>query len=169
MKSIRKPEYTQEDLHRLFEYIDGKLFRKEKTTGSVVIGEEAGFVENTGYRRVSVKNKKYSVHRLIYHYHYGTEYNGMIDHVDGNPSNNRVENLRKCSSSQNQGNRKRYPNKKHNLPKGVFRKDGRRAYFAQIRVKGVSYSLGTYSSPELAHEAYCLASDLVFGDFSRHI
>ena len=52
---------------------------------------------------IGLCGEKHYVHRLIWLWHYGTlpEY---IDHIDGDTFNNRIENLRECTMSQNLGN-----------------------------------------------------------------
>jgi hypothetical protein len=170
MKTIREPDYTQEELHRLFEYKDGELYWKVSTTNKVKVGDKAGTKKaHSRYHRVCIKRKIYLVHRVIYHYHNSLT-NSMIDHIDGDSSNNSVENLRLCLPNQNQGNRKSTHKRKIDLPKGVAYMGGKRRkhYMAYITLNYKFKCLGYYETPELAHESYCLAADLAFGEFSNH-
>ena len=172
MKTIREPEYTQEELHRLFEYKDGELYWKVSLTRSCKVGSKAGtFDRGCGYFNVSVNRRTYRLHRVVYHYHYNLT-NSIIDHIDNDRTNNRVENLRICTQSQNQCNSSRKNNRKHDLPKGVcfdkVRCGRYKPYKAYIKLNGRSKHLGYYETPELAHECYCLAADLAFGEFANH-
>lgn len=97
-------EVTQELVKELFEYKDGKLFWKKVRSNAVKIGDEAGTCNNVGYRQISIttSNKKYIVltHRLIYLYHFGY-FPKEIDHINLNKLDNRIENLREATRSQN--------------------------------------------------------------------
>lgn len=61
---------------------------------------------NCGYKRFSFKGQKYYVHRLIYAIEFGSVPPDMIvDHIDGDRSNNHISNLRLCCPQQNATNR----------------------------------------------------------------
>lgn len=65
----------------------------------------AGFVTG-GYCNVSLDSSTYKVHRVIWLLHNGTiDKNKLIDHIDGNPRNNSIENLREVPRSFNSKNR----------------------------------------------------------------
>ena len=98
---------TQEEVRQLFAYKDGKLFWKVPRQ-AIRVGAEAGVSRgDNGYRIVTVNQKSYHAHRLIFLYHFGF-LPPMIDHIDRNPRNNRIENLRAADSRQNQYNTKRH-------------------------------------------------------------
>lgn len=87
-----------------------------------------------------------------------------IDHIDGNPLNNRRSNLRLATSSQNSANTRARAGR--TLPKGVYlTKSGR--FEAKIQIKGESIFIGVYDSPEEAARAYDKAAVIHFGDFAR--
>ena len=69
--------------------------------------KEAGYLDNTGYYRISVKGKKYQAHRLVVHLERGMdlEDKAFIDHIDRVRDNNLVENLRKVTQKENNSNR----------------------------------------------------------------
>ncbi len=79
-------------------------------------------------------------------------------------SDNRKQNLRKCTNSQNQCN---IGLKKNNTSgfKGVSRK--RDKWRAEICIKGIKINLGTFTQPEEAYKAYTKASKLYHGEFSN--
>jgi hypothetical protein len=87
-----------------FDYVDGKLFWK-KTAKHNLAGKEAGWKHNAGYTAVAVNYKKYLAHRVIFNMFHGYEPK-EIDHIDGDKSNNKIENLRDANSSQNKCNTK---------------------------------------------------------------
>lgn len=100
----------------------------------------------------------YPEHRVIYHWFYGSVIIGtQVDHKDLNPLNNRIENLRLSTPSQNNGNtrRKSYLGKTRELPKGCYRQPWPSTRFqAKIKINYKTYCLGTYDTPEEASALY---------------
>ena len=96
---------TQADVLEFFQYEDGKLFWKKRSANRTVVGSQISFVENTGYIRVRFKGKHYGIHQIIFLMHYGyiPEH---VDHVDGEKLNNKIENLRAATKSENALNKK---------------------------------------------------------------
>ena len=94
--------YSTAELNSMFNYIDGKLYWKVSLSPRVAIGDHAGF-DTSGYLVVKVKGRRYLVHRLIYKILKGTE-PCMIDHINMNRLDNRIENLRECDNTTNQQN-----------------------------------------------------------------
>ena len=91
---------TKEYLHELFEYKDGELYWKITHRAGQLAGSSY-----SGYRCIKVNGKLYKAHRLIYLMHHG-ELPQFLDHIDGNPLNNQLSNLRPANKSQNGFNRK---------------------------------------------------------------
>lgn len=83
----------------LFEYKDGQLYWKNAVRPSFN-GKEAGYDNGNRYKKVTVEGRQYYVHRIIYLMRHG-DCPQFIDHVDGNPSNNKIDNLRQATASQN--------------------------------------------------------------------
>jgi hypothetical protein len=96
---------TQQLLKEFFEYKDGEFYYKKKYARNIKIGKKVGSSLDGFYKRTKFNGKKHYLHRLIYLYHYGylTE---EIDHIDNNPSNNKIENLRATNRLGNGKNRK---------------------------------------------------------------
>ncbi len=85
------------------------------------------------------------------------------DHEDGNGLNNRRQNLRPCTVSQNHGNRK-HPTKNHSGYKGVYW--NRFSWCAGIHINNRHVHLGSYRTREEAAKAYDLAAKSHFGEFA---
>ena len=103
-----------------------------------------------GYRATRVHGKAKLVHRIIYALHTGT-LPEMIDHINGVRDDNRIDNLRAATHSMNMQNMRP---RKRNLPMGVRRGNKSPNYTAFLSVKGKPTYLGTYKTPEEAHQVY---------------
>jgi hypothetical protein len=148
----------------LFDYRDGKLYWKVIPNNSVVFGQEAGWLNDKGYRLVRIGGKNKRLHRVIWAYHYGEIEEGVfIDHINRDPLDNRIENLRLCDRSQNQGNSKLRKDNKLGL-KGVRTRGNK--FRAAINKKGKYISLGSFDTAKEAHAAYLKAAEMYFGEFA---
>lgn len=98
---------TQEKALELFEYRDGLLYWKAQRS-SLKQGALAGHKHKDGYSHVCIDRKLYFVHRVIFLMHHGylPQWPDVIDHIDGNGQNNKIENLRHATASQNMMNRR---------------------------------------------------------------
>ena len=103
------------------------------------------------------------MHRLIFLLHH-KYLPSQIDHIDGNILNNRIENLRAATPSQNGSNK---PKTRFNTSgfKGVV--PVKNGYGAKIMKNKKAYWLGTFAEPEVAHAAYVAASKKLHGEFSH--
>ena len=113
------------------------------------------------------KSHNFSMHRMIMQVK-GHEIKGMsIDHINHNPLDNRIDNLRVCTQSQNAANgRKSKDIKTYSQYKGVsFRKDNGR-WIATIRVKRKQIHLGYFDTEVEAAAAYNQAALKHFGEFA---
>ena len=89
----------------------------------------------------------------------------MVDHINGNPLDNRKSNLRYATAQQNMFNRGVTRGRK--LPKGVYRNPNTGNYQAGIRVNRKFISLGTYKTVDEAKQARIKAEIKYFGDYKR--
>ena len=148
---------TQELLHELFALReDGELVWKVSTSNRVKIGDIAGSTSNsTGYRRIIVNRKQYRAHRLIWFMVHGKFPVNMIDHINGNKLDNRISNLREATHQENMQNKTkaRSDNKSGFLGVHLHRKK----FLARIHVNNRRKILGSFDTPEEAHEAYLAA------------
>lgn len=87
-----------------------------------------------------------------------------VDHIDGNPLNNRRTNLRVATDSQNKMNRGKQKDNTTGY-KGVTYKSDRRKWVAQIKKDRKNYYLGGFNTPEEAYAAYCAKAKELHGEF----
>jgi hypothetical protein len=90
---------TPERVRELFDYRDGHLIWRESPNAKVEAGSIAGTARANGYRVITVGNK-FQAHRLVWLWH-GRELSEQIDHINGDPSDNRIENLRAADNTTN--------------------------------------------------------------------
>jgi hypothetical protein len=89
-----------------------------------------------------------------------------VDHWDGNGLNNTDENLRKCTASQNGGNRRLNSDNTSGY-KGVYFSAQKQKYCSSITVNGKTFYLGVFVDPRDAARAYDRAAIKHFGEFAR--
>lgn len=149
---------TQEVLmqHLIYDPITGIFVWKEPRAKRCKVGDMAGTMHSRGYIHIKLFGASYKAHRLAFLYVTGVWPKQVVDHIDGNTSNNAWNNLRDISISDNQYNRKSSAKNSSTgllgasiLPSGKYR--------AQIKYKGKVVYLGEYYTPEEAHNAYLTA------------
>jgi hypothetical protein len=155
---------TQERVLELFDYQDGDLIWKV-SQGSAKKGDIKETVNGNGRKLVYIDKKHYLVHRVIFLMHHGF-LPKEIDHIDNNHLNNRIQNLRECTHSQNCANKKVYKNNKTGY-KGVSRASGSQNWRATIQHNNKMHYLGTFETPELAKEFRDLVALELHGTFAR--
>jgi hypothetical protein len=156
---------TKKRCDELFEYRDGFLYRKQKTRGAL-IGAIAGNQRKNGYFHVRVDGQRQLWHRIIFVMHFSWEPE-IVDHIDGNQSNNKIENLRAATKSQNQQNRRRNKNCSSGI-KGVFRSPNN-LWCAQVNVQKQIVFKKFFDDIELAQFAVEEARRKYHGNFAKHV
>jgi len=147
---------TQARLRELFFYKQGKLLRKIGVKGSPAF-TEIGTRKPRGYMVAVVDRKMYRVHHLVWMYHYGY-FVPELDHINRQRDDNRIENLRSCTHSQNLGNARARVHKY----KGVTFCKTTQKWRAQL-----NGHLGRFDTMEQAALAYNVAAINHFGEFAN--
>lgn len=133
------------DYESLFSYCrdTGSLFWKIKKP-QVYPGMRAGNKNKEGYVAVRINGKDHRAHRIIWVMHNGPIPTGLeIDHIDGNPSNNRIENLRAVTHLENGKNQKLRVNNKSGAT-GVYFNKKTKKWIACMRINGKAKYYGCY-------------------------
>ena len=147
-----------------FAYEQAMLMWNTRYSGKVA--GSVGSVNEYGHRTVSVDRKRVLIHRVIWEMHNSPIPEKMkVDHIDGNATNNRIENLRLATNSENSMNSRM---KKNNTSgyKGVsYRKDSGK-WRASIRKGDRQITIGDFKTPKEAHYAYVEAAKTLHGAVS---
>jgi len=151
--------------HELFRYCDGKLYWKSNANRRARIGDKAGSSNSDGYLRIELKGKKYMVHRIIYEMAYGSIPDlYQIDHVNGNRTDNRLDNLRLATLSQNKWNSSKRKDNTSGF-KGVSWDKHKQKWRAQINIFNKRKCSGYFSTKEEAYAARLAAEKIYHGEF----
>ena len=142
---------------RLYYTKDGFLIRKTPSN-DYLIGPRAGTLRRDGYRRIGIAGIKVLEHRLIYAMHHGEWPSDYIDHINGNREDNRIENLRDVTHSENirSFNRPRCFATSHF--RGVNWHAKQEKWMARITLDSITMFLGLFQCEESAAVAYNTAA-----------
>lgn len=155
---------TQDELKQTLQYQNGNFtWLIVASNNKNKIGDRAGCVDARGYRRIKIDGKPYKEHHLTWLYFYGYLPTKMIDHINGNKIDNRIENLREVTGSQNQQNRENPKNNSSGY-KGVSKCGNK--WRAQIQINGEKIHLGVFAIKEEAIVAR-KASELTYHPFGK--
>lgn len=160
---------TQKELKYYLTYDEntGNFYRNVSNNTRHLVGEIAGWLSKEGYKKLSLLGKTYSQHRLAWLYTYGEFPKQVIDHINGNPADNRIVNLRECTRNQNNYNcklRKDSSSKIKNVKWNKFHKKWQVA----IRVDKKEKHMGYFDDEELAELVAIEARERYHKEFARH-
>jgi hypothetical protein len=161
----RNNDLSCEKVKELFDYKDGELFWK-KIGPNKRTDRPAGAVNRDGYRRIKYMYKLYAVHRLVWTYH-GNAPVAFIDHINGDVLDNRIENLRAVTHSQNCMNRKMRRNSTSGI-KGVHWNSKKEKWVACVGLNYKSYRAGEFDTKEEAAAAVAILREKLHGEYAKH-
>ena len=157
---------TKEILNFLFDYKDGQLIWKFTLGSKSPKGSVAGSLRHDGYIKVGISGKNYLIHRLIFMWHHGY-FPQIVDHIDGNNKNNRIENLRPATNAENCQNQK-LPKDNTSGYKNVSWNKLKRRWVVSLRINKTIKNFGYFKDLELAELVAQEARTKYHKEFASH-
>lgn len=150
------------------EYKDGGLYWKVDRGSQKCKGQKAGTLSTTGYLRVRIRELggSIAVHRIIFFMHHGYV-SEFVDHINCNKLDNRIENLRVATKSENLMNKEKHKNNTTGLKNVHFMKKSNK-WFVSLGVNGKKKYCGVYEDLELAELVAIEAREKYHGSFANH-
>lgn len=165
-----KDPISFEKVHELFDYdaATGELVRRCNVRGLGLNrkGDRPKHKGPNGYAAIGADVKKYLYHRLVWFWHHN-EWPEVIDHVDGDKENNRIENLRACTQSDNRCNSQLHAASESGF-KGVSRHSPTGKWRARCGLHKVQHNLGVFDTREEAAAAVMVFREGLHGDYKNH-
>lgn len=144
------------NFNEIFTYKDGKLYWKKKIADKIIVGSEAGYLDERMNRHiVGCFGETYFRSRIVF-----AMFNKFsllnIDHINRIPTDDRIENLREVSTRENGLNVDRVIKNKRGLPPCVYYdpSNKKNPYYVRARVEGKKKLIGWATTPELAEALY---------------
>lgn len=158
----------QIEIKNLFDYFDGNLIWKTSSARRVKVGDIAGGTngKKQPYKRIRVNGKRYLAHRLIFLWHHGYMPE-IIDHINGNVEDNRIENLRSATKSQNGINSKK-PSNNTSGNKNVYWYSAGKKWEVRLTSQKKVFYFGRFEDYELAELVALEARDKYHGKFANN-
>ncbi len=151
----------------VFEYKEGMLFWRVKVSDKVNVGDRAGsLMRGVGRRRIRLNNVVWQEHRVIYLMIHGYLPN-EIDHIDCNPLNNKIENLRPATRLSNAWNQ-RVSTRNRSGFKNVHWKKDKRKWKVEVRSENTVHFVGYFDDVEKANLAAIAARNHFHKEFANH-
>jgi hypothetical protein len=157
---------TQEQVRKLFNYNSetGVLTWKIRPANNVQIGDTAGSDNGEEYLQTKINRRLHYNHRISYLWYHGY-LPEFIDHKNG--MSNKIDNLRECTQSQNQCNRKLNRNNTSGI-KGVSWNKLAKKWVAKVYIDGKQKHLGFFTGLSDAESAVKAARKKHHGEFVNH-
>jgi hypothetical protein len=164
---MKKVQLTLDRARELFDYDpDTGLLTYRIKNGKKTAGSVAGTLRPDGYIQIGVDYGLYMAHRIAWLLMTGEWPEPECDHEDTDRSNNRWDNLRQATSSQNKCNKSPRSNNKSGY-RGVSWNKKNKRWCAFIQIRRKTKYLGSFTDKEKAFQVYCAAAAEHHGEFAR--
>jgi hypothetical protein len=152
---VNKTSFSLEYAKSILDYDPDKgIFTYKIKRSRQPAGAIAGTKNKYGHIEIHITKKKVQAHRLAWFFVYGEWPSGLLDHINRNPSDNSIRNLRVVTTAENQQNRKV---RIHGRLPGARKLKGCSRWAARIVVNREQIHLGRFDTEEEAHAAYMAA------------
>jgi hypothetical protein len=160
----RRSDLSCEKANELFTYKSGNLFWKVYKPRRKM-GRPVGTLSAKGYLQVGIDGKLYYVHRIVWAMH-GKNLAPVLDHINGNKADNRIENLRAATYSQNGMNRGANSNSASGV-KGVYWYKNISKWRAVVQLDRRQHHAGYFDTKEEAAAAALALRAKLHGEFAQ--
>lgn len=144
----------------------GKVYRLPARKGRPANREVGATRKGRHYVRVRIGDEYVQLHRLAWFLHHGSMPTALLDHINGDRSDNRMSNLRLVTSKENNWNRGSMSNNVTGVH-GVAWCNTKKRFRASIHCDGKSTHLGYFRDVEEAARVRRAAELKFFGEFAR--
>jgi hypothetical protein len=158
-------DQLQSEFNSRFSYSNGELFWKVKPCAWINIGNKVGSLTEHGYLETKINKKVYRLHRVIFLMHHGY-LPKLVDHINGNKQDNRIENLRPANKSQNSSNAKIHSRNTSGI-RGVSFSKKTNKWVVQVVKNAKNIYCGSYIDLELAELVSIEARNKYHGEYAR--
>lgn len=161
-------ELTLEGLRDVLHYDPetGRFIWLQSLAHRVRIGDEAGWNNGRGYRRIRIEGQTYYAHRLAWFYMTGAWPGKHIDHINGQPGDDRWLNLREATQSENMANAAMRGNNTSGVTGVSFNRHYGK-WESYIAFNGKRHKLGMHADKNAAIAARRAAETAIHGEFAR--
>jgi hypothetical protein len=142
---MKYKKLTQKRLKEVLRYYPGSGIFTWRKTFPGRRRKIAGYKNSLGYIQIKIDGEKHLAHRLVFLHEHGYFPENHIDHIDGNPSNNKIKNLREVSQQCNLRNTGNWITNTSGVKGVSWCKKGNK-WMAKICVNGKQKNLGYYKN-----------------------
>lgn len=156
---------TQKLIKSLFHYREGCLYWK--CGSGRRIGKKAGYLDkSTGRHYINLFKSQWKISRLVYFM-----FNGIlpkfVDHINNDVSDDNIDNLRACSRSENNQNRRTPKNNTSGVKSVYFNKRAGK-WVAGVRYNGKYHHVGLFEDINSANDQVIIARNNLHGKFANN-
>ena len=164
------PQDQLEAIQKSWTVVDGILVWARNTARGKKIGDPVGFsLQKSGHKNVFLWHEGklfgYVCARIVWFLHHGTMPDGEIDHINCDPDDNRLENLRVVTREQNLWNTKK--SRLGGLKRGYYQDKRTGKYHVQVRCNGKIHGIYGLATEEDAHIARGKLASQLHGQYAR--